>query len=140
MYLLDTNVVSALRRMERLEPHARAWLTATPDLQMYVSSVTVMELQYGALLRRHRDRAQGDVFVDWIARFVLPTFAGRIIAFDAGMAMRCAELHVPDQRPEHDAMIAATALEHRLTVVTRNVRDFGQMGVPIVNPWDHDAQ
>ena len=136
MYILDTNVVSALRRMDRLELRARSWLESTPDLYMFLSSVTVLELQYGALLRQRRDKVQGDLFVDWIAHFVLPSFAGRVIAFDAAMAMRCAELHIPDPRPERDAMIAATALEHRLTVVTRNVRDFRQMGVPLINPWE----
>jgi len=139
MYILDTDVVSALRRRERLEPQARAWLDATPDLHMFLSGITILELQYGALLRRHRDKAQGDLFIDWINRFVLPSFAGRIIAFDAAAAIRCAALHIPDRRPERDAMIAATGLEHGLTVVTRNVRDFAAMGVPFLNPWEHQS-
>jgi toxin FitB len=137
MYLVDTDVVSALRRRHLVEPRVLAWVDATPDIDMFISSVTLLEIEYGALLRRRRDEVQGRLFVDWIRRLILPSFAGRIIPFDAEAALRCAALHVPDPRPERDAMIGATALVHGLTVVTRNVRDFAAMGVPLLNPWDH---
>ena len=136
MYLIDTDVVSALRRRHLVEPHVLAWFDARPDIDMFISSVTLIEIEYGALLRRHRDEAQGRLFIDWIRRLVLPSFAGRIIAFDADAALRCAALHVPNPRPERDAMIAAIALVHGLTVVTRNVRHFASMKVPLLNPWD----
>ena len=112
------------------------WFDATPGSVQFISSITVLEIERGALRKGYRDQVQGAIFTDWIRRLVLPTFAGRIIAFDAATALRCAALHIPDPRPEHDAMIAATALEHGLTVVTRNVRDFAAMGVPLLNPWD----
>lgn len=136
MYLIDTDVISALRRRHLVEPLALAWFDATPDIDMFISSVTLLEIEYGALLRRHRDEVQGRLFFDWIRRLILPSFAGRILAFDADAALRCAALHVPDPRPERDAMIGATALVHGLTVVTRNVRHFAPMGVPFLNPWE----
>lgn len=136
MYLIDTDVVSALRRRHLVEPRVLAWIDATPDINMFISSVTLLEIEYGALLRRRRDEAQGRLFFDWIRRVVLPSFAGRILAFDSEAAFRCAALHVPNPRPERDAMIAATALVHGFTVVTRNVRDFAPMGVPLLNPWE----
>lgn len=135
MYLIDTDVISALRRRHLVEPRVLAWFDATADIDMFLSSVTLLEIEYGAVLRRHRDEAQGRLFIDWIRRLILPSFSGRIIAFDANAALRCAALHVPDPRPERDAMIAATALVHGLTVVTRNVMDFAPMGVQIFNPW-----
>jgi predicted nucleic acid-binding protein len=136
MYLIDTDVISALRRRHLVEPRVLAWIDATPDIDMFISSVTVLEIEYGALLRRRRDEPQGRLFFDWIRRVILPSFAGRILAFDAEAALRCAALHVPNPRPERDAMIAATALVHGFTVVTRNVRDFAPMGVPLLNPWE----
>jgi predicted nucleic acid-binding protein len=136
MYLIDTDVISALRRRHLVEPRVLAWFDAIPDIDMFISSVTLLEIEYGALLRRHSDEAQGRLFFDWIRRLILPSFAGRILAFDADAALRCAGLHVPDPRPERDAMIGATALVHGLTVVTRNVRHFAPMGVPFLNPWE----
>jgi predicted nucleic acid-binding protein len=134
MYLLDTDIISASRRPERVAASVVTWFDQTPDFDMSISSITVFELQYGALLRRRGDEVQGAMLIDWIRRLVLPAFAGRIIAYDSSIALRCAALHVPD-RPERDAMIAATALEHSLTVVTRNTADFVPMGVPVFNPW-----
>jgi predicted nucleic acid-binding protein len=140
MYLLDTDVISALRRRDRIEPRVLAWIDATPDTDLFISSVTILEIEYGALLRHRRDEAQGALFIDWIRRLILPSFAGRIIAFDTAIALRCAALHVPDRRPERDAMIAATGLEHRLIVVTRNSTDFRSMGVPVLNPWTNERR
>jgi predicted nucleic acid-binding protein len=97
--------------------------------------MTLFELELGALQKKHSDEVQGSLFVNWIRRRVLPNFFGRVLPFDAAVALRCAALHVPDRRPAHDAVIAATALVHELTVVTRNVRDFAPMGVPYFNPW-----
>ena len=135
MYLLDTNVVSALRRRHLVGPRVLGWVDATPEVEMFISSITLLEIEQGALLRRRRDEAQGALFVDWIRRRILPSFAGRILSFGQSAALRCAALHIPDPRPTRDAMIAATALEHGLTVVTRNVRDFAPMGVGTLNPW-----
>lgn len=135
MYLFDTDVISSLRRRDRVEGQAIEWIDGTTATDQFISSITVFELELGALQRKHRDEVQGSMFINWIRRSVLPSFSGRILPYDAAVALRCAALHVPDPRPAHDAVIAATALEHGLTVVTRNVRDFAPMDVPFFNPW-----
>jgi predicted nucleic acid-binding protein len=135
MFLLDTNVLSELRRRARTNPGVASWADATPAAQMYLSTITILEIQAGALLVARRDPPQGAVLLAWIEQRVLPAFRGRILPFDTDTALRCAALHVPDPRPERDAMIAATALAHRFTVVTRNVADFQPMGVAVLNPW-----
>ncbi len=135
MFLVDTNVVSELRRTERAHPAVVAWAARTNPDSMWLSAVTLFELELGAKRLAHRDAAQGFQILAWIDQSVLPAFRGRIIPFDATMARRCAALHVPNPRPERDAMIAATALTRDLTVVTRNVADFEPMGVRLLNPW-----
>ena len=102
---------------------------------MFVSVVTLKELEIAVLRVERRDPAQGKVLRTWLKRHVMPAFDARILPVDAAVALRCAHLHVPDQANESDALIAATALVHGLTVVTRNVSDFKSSGVT-VNPWD----
>lgn len=135
MYLLDTNVVSELRRPERADVNVRAWASNTPAELYALSVVTVLELERGTLLIERRDAMQGAVLRRWLEREILAPLAARILPIDIPIARRCASLHVPDPRPERDALIAATALVHGLTVVTRNIADFEQMGVKLVNPW-----
>ena len=136
MFLLDTNVLSELRRRERTHPKVAAWADAVQASDLFLSVITILEIEAGALLLAQRDKAQGAVLRAWIDGKVLPAFAGRILAVDTAIAQRCARLHVPDPRAERDALIAATALVHRLKVVTRNVADFQPMGVELLNPWD----
>jgi hypothetical protein len=135
MFLLDTNVVSELRRRKRAEPRVVAWAASIEPLDLFLSAVTLFELHKGALLLRRRDQKQAALLDRWIRTYVLQSFARRILPFDESVAMRCASLHVPDPRPERDAMIAATALVHGLTVATRNVADFAPMGVALLDPW-----
>lgn len=137
MYLLDTNVVSELRKAarRRADPRVMAWAAGIrPDL-LYFSVIGILELELGILLRERRDQAQGAVLRRWLEHHVVPAFAGRILPIDLAVARRCAHLHCPDPRAERDALIAATALEHGLTVVTRNVGDFAGTGVGLLNPW-----
>lgn len=136
MFLLDTNVLSELRRRERTHPKVAAWADAVQASDLFLSVITILEIEAGTLLLARRDKAQGAVLRAWIDGKVLPAFAGRILAVDTAIAQRCARLHVPDPRAERDALIAATALVHRLKVVTRNVADFQPMGVELLNPWD----
>ena len=135
MFLLDTNVVSELRRPERADANVRAWASNTPAELYAISVVTVLELERGTLLTERRDALQGAILRRWLHHEVLTRLATRILTIDVAIARRCASLHVPDPRPERDALIAATALTHRLTVVTRNTVDFEPMGVALLNPW-----
>jgi toxin FitB len=135
MYLLDTNVISELRRPERADPRVRAWAAEAPVCDYFLSAVTVLEIELGALLVARRDAVYGEALRGWIDQEVLPRFEGRILAVDTAVAQRCARLHVPNPRGERDALIAATALVHGMTVVTRNVADFSPTGVPVFNPW-----
>lgn len=142
MYLLDTNVVSELRRAKtgKANPHVVVWAERVSVASLFLSAVTVLELEMGVLLIERRDPAQGTLLRAWLDERVLPAFAGRILPVDTAVARRCARLHVPDPRSERDALIAATALVHGLTVVTRNVADFAPMGVEILDPWTFEAQ
>jgi toxin FitB len=135
MYLLDTNVVSELRRAKKAHQSVRMWAAALPAASFYLSVISILELEIGVLLIERRDRKQGGILRAWMDGHVLPTFAGRILAIDTAVAQRCAALHVPNPRSDRDALIAATALIHGMTVVTRNVSHFQPMGVAVVNPW-----
>jgi predicted nucleic acid-binding protein len=135
MLLLDTNVVSELRRPERAHANVRAWAGTVAKAQFAISVVTVQELELGTLRMERRDQVQGAILRRWLEGEVLARFAGRVYVIDADIARQCAKLHMPDPRPERDALIAATALVHGLTVVTRNVADFEPMGVGVLNPW-----
>lgn len=135
MYLLDTNVLSELRRRDRTDANVAAWIDAADPDSLFLSAITVLEVELGALSVARRDAAHGALLRQWIDTRVLPAFAGRILPVDVNVAQACARLHVPDPRAERDALIAATALVHRLTVVTRNVADFAPSGVAVVNPW-----
>lgn len=138
MMLLDTNVVSELRKVGdgRAAPTLVAWLSDKDAGQFYLSVISLMELEIGVLRLERRDSSQGTLLRRWLDERVKPAFAGRILSIDSGVALRCANLHVPDPRSERDALIAATALEHAMSVVTRNVKDFVSTGVPLINPWD----
>lgn len=137
MYVLDTCVLSELRKIHlgRADPGVAAFAEAVDADALFISAVTVMELEVGVLSMERRDAAQGALLRAWLERHVLPEFSGRTLSIDAAVARRCARLHVPDRRGERDAMIAATALVHGMVVVTRNVADFEPTGVPVIDPW-----
>lgn len=135
-YLLDTNVLSEMRRQDKMDVRVKSWADAVAVGDLYLSVITLLEIELGVLSVSRRDKAQAAILRRWIDTRVLPSFAGRILSVDATVVLRCAQLHVPDPRPELDALIAATALVHGLQVVTRNVADFRPMGVKLLNPWD----
>jgi toxin FitB len=136
-YLLDTNVVSELRKIGdgKADANVAAWIDAGDAESFFISAITILELERGVLGIQRRDAAQGARLRAWLDNHVRPEFAGRILSVDDAVATRCAHLHVPDRRNEADALIAATALVHGLTVVTRNVGDFEGAGVVVVDPW-----
>ncbi len=137
MYLLDTNVISELRKAasEKCDASVKAWADTRSAKTHYISAISILEIEIGILSISRRDAAQGAVLRAWMDQRVLPTFDDRIIPVDTAIAQRCARLHVPDPQSDRDALIAATALVHGLTVVTRNTDDFAATGVALVNPW-----
>jgi len=135
MYILDTNVISELRKGRKTHPSVRKWAEALPSASLYISVISVLELEIGILLLQRHDEQQGAILREWMDRHVLPAFCGRILSIDTAVAQRCATLHVPNPCSDRDALIAATALVHGLTVATRNVADFERTGVGVVNPW-----
>lgn len=138
MFVLDTNVVSELRkvRLGKADANVVAWAQSVDAADLFVSAITIMELELGVLSIERKDTAQGAMLRSWLEQQVLPEFSARTLPVDTAVAQRCARLHIPNKRGERDALIAATALVHGMTVVTRNVADFNLTGVTILNPWD----
>lgn len=138
MYLLDTNVISELRKSGsgKANQNVLAWAGSVSTASLFLSVITVLELETGILLVERKDPEQGAVLRSWLNTHVLPAFSRRILPVDTAVAQSCAKLHVPDPRPDRDALIAATALVHGLTVVTRNTTAFFASGVELLNPWE----
>ena len=137
MYLLDTNVVFELRKTVdgKADAAVVAWVSGIDAGEMFISALTLMELEIGILRIERRDALQGARLRAWFETRVCPEFEDRTLSIDTAVARRCARLHVPDPKSDRDALIAATALEHGLTVVTRNTGDFSATGVSLINPW-----
>ena len=141
MYVLDTNVVSELRKVRfgKADAQVAKWADSVDAVSLYVSAITILELEMGVLQMESRDRAQGAILRGWMDNHVLPEFMERVLPVDTAVARRCARLHVPDRRAERDALIAATALVHGMTIVSRNLADFEPTGVPVLNPWNESC-
>jgi predicted nucleic acid-binding protein len=138
MFLVDTNVVSELRRSKTGGTNAKvaAWSDSVRLKTLFLSAISFMELEIGVLLIERRDRRQGHFLRKWLQHEITPAFGNRILPVDRIVAVRCAALHVPNPRPDRDAMIVATALVHDMTLVTRNIRDFAGTGARLINPWE----
>lgn len=136
IYLLDTNVLSEIRKPPtRADAHVLSWFARCGAEDLALSAITVLEIQLGATRLARRDPDQARRLEAWLEDDVLGVFGDRILPVGVAAARAAARLHVPDPRPERDALIAATAIVHGLTVATRNVADFAPMGVPVVDPW-----
>jgi predicted nucleic acid-binding protein len=141
MLLLDTNVVSELRKVAsgKADPNLAVWNETIDPAETFISSVVLHELQIGVRLVEHNDPVAGKVIRDWLENTVLKVFSGRILPLDEAAAVQAAKWLVPNPKPINDAYIAAVAFTRRMTLVTRNVKDFEGMGVTLVNPWDLPA-
>jgi len=141
MFLLDTNVVSELRKAGagKADKNVTRWARRASANELYISAITILELETGVLLLERRDPLQGAVLRRWLEERVYRAFVERVLAIDAATARRCAAMHVPNRRSDRDALIAATALVRGMTVVTRNVADFKGLNVRILNPWERGA-
>ncbi|MDF2176871.1 type II toxin-antitoxin system VapC family toxin [Aliiglaciecola sp. CAU 1673] len=137
MFLLDTNVVSELRkaRSKSANPAVVAWASRQAIPSLFISAITVMEIEMGILQKARKDARQAAVLRTWFESHVLTAFSGRILPVDTSVALQCAKLHIPNPKSERDAMIAATALVHGLTLVTRNLQDFQHIEVRVLDPW-----
>ncbi len=134
-YVLDTNVISALRIRGR-NPSVEAWTRSVPIVDQFVTATTVAEIEHGVVNLERSDPYQGDILRRWLETAVLPTFAGRILPFDLSAARILAAYPVPERAPLDDALIAAVAQAEGMTVVTRNTRHLEPLGVTCLNPWD----
>ncbi len=140
MYLLDTNVISEIRKIAsgRCDENVSRWARTVGPGQIFLSAMTIQELETGVLQAENsNDKAKAALLRRWLNEQVVGAFQGRIIPMDEAVAIKCAALHVPDPAPLEDSIIAATALVHGLTVVTRNTQDFARTGVKLLNPWHY---
>lgn len=133
-YLLDTNVVSELRKGKRADANVRKWFEDHVAGELWLSALVVGELHRGVELLRRRDQEAGERLADWLAT-ITGDFGDRILPVTTEVCERWALLNVPDPLPVIDGLLAATALEQNLVLVTRNVSDIERTGVAIVDPF-----
>ena len=136
MYLLDTNVISELRKGTKANINVTSWARTVSSSSLFLSVITILELEIGILQKERQDPLQGAILRTWLNAHVLPAFSERILYIDLAVAQHCAKLHIPDRRSERDALIAATAWVHGMTVVTRNLKDFDATRLELLNPWE----
>lgn len=138
MWLLDTNVISEVRKIRsgKADANVARWISGKDTAAMFMSVITLQELETGVLRAEKKDAAKGSILREWLDWSVRPAFAGRILPVDEKVALKSAQLQAPDPKPAMDCLLAATALVHGLTLVTRNVRDFEGSDVKLVNPWE----
>ncbi|TAG77635.1 MAG: type II toxin-antitoxin system VapC family toxin [Burkholderiales bacterium] len=137
MFLLDTNVVSELRKVKagKADKNVAKWSISVDANDLFISVITLQEIELGILLMEKKDATQGALLRKWFVDHVIPTFAERTLVVDAAIAKKCAEINAESIRPYRDGFIAATALVHRMTLVTRDVGDFEGTSVALLNPW-----
>ncbi|NQY37721.1 MAG: type II toxin-antitoxin system VapC family toxin [Alteromonadaceae bacterium] len=137
MFLLDTNIISELRKASsnKADVNVINWANKQSVNSLFISSITILEIEMGILQKERKDPTQAAVLRTWLNSHVLTTFSDRVLPLDTSVALQCARLHVPNPKSERDAMIAATGLVHGMTLVTRNVKDFKHIKIELINPW-----
>lgn len=138
MYLLDTNIISEIRKINTGKANQGVidWLSAVPENQLYTNAVVLMEVEQGVLAKERKDKQQGAILRKWLEQVIKPFFAQRTLTIDAQTAHVCAKLHIPDHAPENDAWIAASAIQHNFILVTHNTNDFARTGVKLLDPFN----
>jgi toxin FitB len=135
MFVVDTNVISELRLPAKANPQVLTWSKTVTFDQIFLSVMSILELEVGVLRLGRKDKVRAHILREWLDVEIAPNFSGRILAVNEPIARVCASLHIPKTRSDRDALIAATAIVHGMTVVTRNVADFKIPGVRVLNPW-----
>lgn len=138
MYLLDTNIVSEMRKIKqgKADPKVANWAKQIDNDKFFINTIILMELRRGALLKLRKDKVQGEHLLYWVENIIKVNFAGRILPITEQVSNICSECHVPNPRPENDTWIASTAIAHNFTLVTRNVDDFYGLPVKLLNPFE----
>ena len=138
MYLLDTNIISELKKLDsgKIHPQVQRWAYSINLMQTKISVVSIIEIRTGILSLARKDQAQAASLDNWFTNRLLPAYRTRTLSVDTEVALICAQLHIPTKRPINDAYIAATAIAHNLTLVTRNVRDFQGLPLILENPFE----
>lgn len=134
-FLLDTNVVSELRKRERCAPKVDAWVRTIPQEQIFISVLVIGELKQGVLLKRRNDPESAAVLERWFTSLI-DLYAQRILPVTIQIAQEWGKLSAVRPIPPEDGLMAATASVHGLTLVTRNVRNVAGLGVDLLNPWN----
>ena len=138
MYLLNTNIISELQKLDsgKIHPQVQRWAYSINLMQTKISVVSITEIRTGILSLARKDQAQAASLDNWFTNRLLPAYRTRTLSVDTEVALICAQLHIPAKRPINDAYIAATAIAHNLTPVTRNVRDFQGLPLMLENPFE----
>lgn len=138
MYLLNTNIISELKKLDsgKIHPQVQRWAYSINLMQTKISVVSITEIRTGILSLARKDQAQAASLDNWFTNRLLPAYRTRTLSVDTEVALICAQLHIPAKRPINDTYIAATAIAHNLTPVTRNVRDFQGLPLMLENPFE----